>query len=221
MVASLCHQRSSHQTGSRRQQIAGHMPNLRNQSASGPSNLPKLYFRSQTDEHLNDRAKNTYFKAFAGVSPGEVPGLRRYDDGFNKVSHDPKPNRNLGKKGPPFGSMPKWLPDLFGQHPAPFSKDFPTNLLLSKSKFWPALPPKNNFLYGKGLKWPKVKHMVVKHPKFIESCPDVRETLWSYKSPPKLSLSYKRKGTIDIMLVNWFFCVLIERFSVPFRHYTK
>ena len=183
MVATICHQRAGHHPGNRRQQLAGNMPSLRNQPDSSRSNLPKLYYRSTTEERAkNQESRGTYYKEFSQSAPGEVPGLRKYDNGVRKLGSDPKTTRQLARKLDTFDEpMPRWLPELLRNHTPPFSKDFPTNLLLSRSKFWPSQPPKNAFFYGRGLKWPKVKNMMVKHPKFIESCPNVNETLWNLK----------------------------------------
>ena len=197
MVATICHQRAGQQSQNRRQQLTGSMPSLSNQPTSGRSNLPKLYYRDRTDERFkNQEIKGAYFKGYAGGNHGEVPGLRRYDNGVTKLGSDPKTTR-LSRKIEVFDDpMPRWLPELLRNHTPPFSKDFPTNLLLSRSKFWPTQPSKNAFFYGKGLKWPKVKHMVVKHPKFIESSPNVTETLWNLKPAlkPRSHFSYSRRG---------------------------
>ena len=187
MVATVCR----HQGGppaERRQQLTGNMPSLRSQSNTARSNLPKLYYRSRIEDRSKSLDnKGSFYKRCSEGNPGEVPGLRRYDSAMRKLATDSKTTRQLSRKLEVRDEpMPRWLPELLRNQTPPFSKDFPTNLLLSRSRFWPSQPPKPSFFYGKGLKWPKVKHMVVKHPKLIESCPNVNETLWNLKPAVRL-----------------------------------
>ena len=195
MITSLC-PRDRHR---KRDRITNRLPALTNREVSRPCSLPKLHQKNRATESLKN-VSTGYLKGFTGSAPSlsssNVPALRRYDSERKKPTNPSQVKQNnlkklIGLQEP----MPEWLPELLSAKTSLFSKDFPTNFLLSRSRFWPSQPRKSDLYFGKTLKWPKVKNMVVKHPKFIESCREEREPFASVANAKTIfKLSHLRKG---------------------------
>ena len=214
MVMSVCQNEQC-------KHLSGGLPALRRSSFFGSTNLPRFYDRTRNEDQIK-LPKNSYFKKMYGniSAPGEVPGLRKYDNCLKRKIQTNENKKSAGKKLESIVEpMPRWLPELFSTRICPFSKDFPTNLLLSKEQFWPSQPLKSSVYCNKGLKWPKVKHMVVKHPKFIESSPTIKETLWSLRTSNKERFRVRRGrcqtgNTIDLLFHYHIYHVFSNIFAI-------